>query len=74
MDPSIKAATPDMMRERGALAFDQGRGIDDHHMNPSAPAVTDWRLGWMERRAERRAEHAHSCVDQLLILAMGMTS
>ena len=51
MDHSIYAVTPAMNRQRGAFAFDEGRGIDDHHMNPGAPAIADWRKGWIERRA-----------------------
>jgi hypothetical protein len=39
MDHSISLVTPEIMRERGAAAFDEGRGIDDHHMNPGAPAI-----------------------------------
>jgi hypothetical protein len=51
MDHSIRPVTPEIMRQRGADAFDEGRGIDDHHMNPGAPAIADWRKGWLERRA-----------------------
>lgn len=51
MDLSIKAATPEIMRQRGADAFDQGRAIDDHHMNPGAPAIADWQKGWRDRQA-----------------------
>lgn len=66
MDHAITLVTPAMNRQRGADAFDRGVGIDDHHMNPGAPAIADWRKGWMERRAQ-------VCADQLLVLAMGMT-
>lgn len=59
MDHSIRPVTPEIMRERGADAFDRGAGIDDHHMNPNAPAVADWRKGWTERRA---AVHAREIV------------
>jgi hypothetical protein len=55
MDHSIRPVTPEIMRQRGADAFDEGRGIDDHHMNPGAPAIADWRKGWLERRAEVHA-------------------
>ena len=65
MDYSISLVTPAMNRQRGADAFDRGVGIDDHHMNPGAPAIADWRKGWMERRAQ-------VCADELLVLAMGM--
>jgi hypothetical protein len=52
MDESIRPVTPEMMRQRGADAFDNGHGIDDHNMNPWSPAVADWREGWMQRQAE----------------------
>ena len=59
MDASIRPVTPEIMRERGAKAFDDGHSIDDHNMNPWAPAIADWRKGWMERRA---AVHAREIV------------
>ena len=59
MDHSITLVTPAMNRQRGADAFDQGRGIDDHHMNPGAPAIADWQQGWRDRRA---AVHAIAIV------------
>ena len=51
MDLSIRPVTPEIMRQRGADAFDEGRGIDDHHMNPGSPAIVDWQQGWRDRRA-----------------------
>lgn len=56
MDHSITAITPAMQRERGAQAFDEGRGIDEHHMNPWVPAVADWQKGWRERQAQAGAD------------------
>jgi hypothetical protein len=53
MDLSIRPVTPAIMRDRGADAFDEGRGVDDHHMNPGAPAIADWQAGWHQRRVER---------------------
>lgn len=41
----------DIIRQRGADAFDEGRGIDDHNMNPWAAAVADWQAGYRERQA-----------------------
>jgi hypothetical protein len=59
MDHSIRPVTPEIMRQRGADAFDQGRSINDHHMNPGAPAIVDWQKGWRDRRA---AVHARDLV------------
>lgn len=53
MDQSIKLITPELWQERGAAAFDQGRGVDDHYMNPGAAAIRDWQFGWHTRRIER---------------------
>lgn len=47
-DPIISR---DTIRQRGADAFDRGVDVDGHNMNPGAPAIEDWRKGWMERRA-----------------------
>lgn len=41
-----------MMMDRGAAAFDQGLGIDDHEMNHGAAAIQWWQTGWHARRAE----------------------
>lgn len=43
----------DTIKARGAAAFDKGLGVDDHHMNPGAPAIRDWQFGWHTRRIER---------------------
>jgi hypothetical protein len=53
------------IRQRGANAFDRGVPIDGHNMNPWAPAVADWREGWMQRQAE---------VGALRVLAEAMVS
>jgi hypothetical protein len=66
MDHSITLVTPAMNRQRGADAFDEGRGIDDHHMNPGAPAIADWQKGWRERRASVHAlELVKFCVGEV---------
>ena len=39
------------MRSRGAEAFDHGRSINDHNMNPGAAAIDDWQAGWRARQA-----------------------
>jgi len=46
------------MRARGAQAFYDGRGVDDHHMNWMSPAVADWQAGWRDRQwaAEQLAQ------------------
>lgn len=53
MDLSIRPVTPEIMRQRGADAFDRGIDVDGHEMNAhtSAMAIADWRKGWLERRA-----------------------
>jgi hypothetical protein len=56
MDHAITLVTPAMNRQRGADAFDQGLGIDDHNMNPGSAAIPDWRKGWQERKAQVEAE------------------
>ena len=63
MDYSIRPVTPEIMRERGADAFDRGLGVDDHNMNPGVAAIADWRKGWMDRRA---AVHAVLLVKHVL--------
>jgi hypothetical protein len=40
------------MRKRGADAFDRGLTLDDHGMNPWAPALADWKSGWLARHHE----------------------
>lgn len=66
MDTSIPIIPPSLHRQRGADAFDRGVSIDDHHMKPGAPAIADWRKGWLERQAQVGA----LCV---LAAAIGMT-
>lgn len=51
MDLSIRPVTPQIMAERGAQAFNDGLGINDHDMNPGSRAILDWQAGW--RLAER---------------------
>lgn len=46
------------IRERGARAYDQGRGVDDHRMNPGSAAIKEWQFGWHMRRVER-SQAAH---------------
>lgn len=58
MDHSITLVTPAMQRERGAAAFDEGRGIDDHYMNPGAPGIADWQAGWCARERQVQEDHA----------------
>lgn len=54
MDTSI--VSREEMRQRGARAFDEGRGVEGHNMNPGAPAIKDWQYGWHTRRIERAKE------------------
>lgn len=50
MDHSI--ISRDTIKARGAAAFDKGLGVDDHNMNPGAPAIADWQFGWHTRRIQ----------------------
>jgi hypothetical protein len=52
MDDSTQPITAEGMRQRGADAFDRGLTLDDHGMNPWAPAVADWKSGWLARHHE----------------------
>jgi hypothetical protein len=64
MDHSIQAVTPSIMRQRGAEAHDRGLTLDDHDMNPTAPAVADWKTGWLARHHEvtqAKGRHAMEC-------------
>lgn len=40
------------IRARGAAAFEVGRGVDDHGMNPGSAAIRDWQFGWHTRRIQ----------------------
>jgi hypothetical protein len=68
MDEAIRPVTPEIMRQRGADAFDRHEGIDDHNMNPhtSAVAIADWQKGWRERQA---VVYARVAVKPMLELA-----
>lgn len=55
MDQIISRA---MIFDRGAAGFDKGLGINDHGMNPGAPAIPDWQAGWRARQAEANREFA----------------
>lgn len=66
MDFSITPVTPEIMRQRGADAFDRGLSVDDHGFNwHSTDAIADWRKGWFERQAKVGA-------DRVLAAAMVM--
>lgn len=53
MDDTI--ISRETIRQLGAAAFDEGRSIDDHGMNPWVDAVADWQKGWRDRRAAAHA-------------------
>lgn len=52
MDTAIARITPELLRQRGAKAFDDGTPIDGHGMNPGAAAICDWLRGWRLRQIE----------------------
>ena len=49
MDETIAIITHEIMRKRGADAFDRGLSLDDHGMNSGAAAIADWKSGWLAR-------------------------
>jgi hypothetical protein len=71
MDRSITLITPDLMRERGAEAFDRGLGVEDHEMNHDAAARKDWQFGWHARRIQRSRERGNQAAQQAPTEALG---
>jgi len=56
----------DLIREKGAAAFNAGRGRDEHNMNPGAAAIEEWQSGWDEAHLASLfgpASNARRCVD-----------
>jgi hypothetical protein len=54
-----------MHQARGASYFDKGLSLDDHGMPPEAPAVADYKTGWLARHYEVvvkvDSNHGRSC-------------
>jgi hypothetical protein len=46
MDLAISLITPELLRQRGAKAFDDGAPVDGHGMNPGAAAIVEWTRGY----------------------------
>ena len=65
MDLPITLITPDVHEARGAKAYDEGLGADDHGMNPGSPAIKDWQYGWHQRRIEHSSARGNQAVQQL---------
>jgi hypothetical protein len=63
MDLPIRLITPELHEQRGAEAFDQGLGQDDHAMNAGSPAIKHWQFGWHKQRIVR--SRAQQAVQQL---------
>ena len=59
MDHSIKRVTPAMHQARGASYFDRGLSLDDHGMPSEAPAVADYKTGWLARYFEVVLQGGH---------------
>ena len=53
---SYEIISREMIRAKGAAAFDKGLGHDDHGMNPGSPAIEDWQLGYRQRRDQVQQE------------------
>lgn len=54
MDLSIKPISAEIMRERGAQAFDEGLREGDHGLL-DREQIKNWQYGWHTRRVERKA-------------------
>jgi hypothetical protein len=52
-DPIFSRA---LMRERGADAFEAGKGRDDHGHNPGVACIADWQEGWDQAAAVAKAD------------------
>jgi hypothetical protein len=52
VDESSTRVTPAMHQARGASYFDRNLSLDDHGMPPEAPAVADYKTGWLARYFE----------------------
>lgn len=53
MDTSITLITPEHHQARGAQAFDEGLGENDHDLPPDSPARKAWQYGWHCQRQLR---------------------
>lgn len=49
---SDQIVSREYMRARGRVAFEAGKGRDDHHMNPGSPAIVEFQDGWDRAYAE----------------------
>lgn len=58
MDTSIRVITPEDHETRGAQAYDEGLGVDDHGLEPGSSARKYWKFGWHMRRVERTRARA----------------
>lgn len=46
MADGFEIVSREMIRAKGRAAFLRGDSLDSHGMNPWAPALYDWRLGY----------------------------
>lgn len=52
-DLSIRLITPDVHEDRGAKAYDDGLGVNDHGLPEDSRARKHWQCGWHRQRVVR---------------------
>lgn len=50
MDLSISPITPEDWQQRGAQAYLDGHGVNDHGMHENSSARKHWQYGWHQQR------------------------
>lgn len=53
MDLSISLITTGHWFRKGAKAFEDGAGIDDHDLNHDASALRDWKAGYRAQKGHQ---------------------
>ena len=54
----------DYMRTKGAEAFADGQGRNDHDMNPGSAAIAEWQAGWDQVYAAAAAALARATQEE----------
>lgn len=63
MDLSITPITPEDWQDRGAQAYLDGRGANDHGLPEHSAARKHWQYGWHQQRVvcERAGQQLEAC-------------